>query len=184
MTPSIALKYFKISEGNPDVLCKLCNKLITCRIRYSTCDTSHMLRHLKRHHPMEMIGSTTPAPVNVESELKTFFNSQGEGCSTESYTRDSSPGRVEQSDVSTFRELDVTPTALLDVIQKIAGHVKDVMTRLTNVEAMLAKCDVSDLSDDDSDCDDEIQKQNEEPYEEPKRNIITVKGFSFEDYPH
>ena len=182
MAPSFTYRFFNISQDSSHFSCKLCNQEIQGRKSDSSLHTSPLFRHLRRKHP-EVISHKSA--VNVESELKTFLNPQGAGCSTESYTRDSSPGRVEQSDVSTFRDPDVnSATNYNDIIQKIFDHVEDVMKRLTNVEAMLAKCDVSDLSDNDSDCDDEIQKQNEEPYEHPKRNIITVKGFSFEDYPH
>ena len=51
MPPSIAYNYFHTSDDDSVKICKLCSKSIKCRMRGSSLDSSHLLRHIQGKHP-------------------------------------------------------------------------------------------------------------------------------------
>ena len=125
MAPSIALKYFNRSEGNREALCKLCNKLITCRMRYSTgrCDTSNMLSHLKSCHPLEINVSSIPAPVNIKSELQGFFNKPSSGVVINTQHTNISPIANDSEQPGTSNSLNqVMPNLADEISLKVQDH--------------------------------------------------------------
>ena len=65
MAPSVAYKYFIVSDGTPIAVCKLCNSSIMRRIRDSSFDSSNLIRHIRGKHP----GVLDLPPPNLDTPL-------------------------------------------------------------------------------------------------------------------
>ena len=62
-------KYFIVSDGDPNVICKLCNKSIKCRMRGTSRDSTHLIQHLRWKHT-DLLNSP---PVKPTTPLNEYF---------------------------------------------------------------------------------------------------------------
>ena len=205
MAPSFAYNFFNISQNGSYISCKLCREEIQCRKMGSRLHTSPMVRHLRRKHSEAISkspnshhsGFATPITstlVDKERGLNVSFNSQavqGNGDSLESCSRESLPVRVEKPTISLFSDSEVSPATISDsssdanvellrYVQHLMIDVSSNMDRLTHLEAVQSKY----LEDDGVDVCEEDNNKQKSIKDDYKKKIITVNGFSFEDYPH
>ena len=188
---SFAYCHFDTSQGGRDAICKHCGT----SVKFNR-DTTCLVKHLHRKHP-ELINHKSSSPVNVENEMKAFFNDQSAVATTSPLvTQDSEPETFydAHSSVDGMKSAleSSDPTAkYYYIVEQVLHHMKDIKIRLTRLESVQSKCDVSDTSDSDEETDvHEIQGRNkkikmeeDEPCASHKKKIVTVNGFSFEDYP-
>ena len=111
MAPSFAYTYFHTSDGNPDAICKLCRKSITCRIRGSSRDTSHLVRHLQRHHNSEISKFTNSSFRDIDPLMPTSFADKERELNE--FFANHSPGTVSPCGKESSL-LKVDPSALID----------------------------------------------------------------------
>ena len=87
---SFSYEHFDTSQGGEYAICKHCGASVKFKrdnTPYSTCT----VKHLQRKHP-ELINHKSSSPVNVENEMKAFFNDQSAVATTSPLvTQDSEP---------------------------------------------------------------------------------------------
>ena len=171
MAPSFAYQYFHTSNGDPYATCKLCSTVVKCQLIGSYRASTSMVKHLRHKHPHE-INKAQPSFVDRERELKDFFDLHGGDnetlCSSE-LSQNETPkfgeSNVNNSDVSDMQD------DILVYIELLMRDIKDLKARLSHLETNPSKLPDTEI----------LEQKDDITY---KPNIITVKGFTFEDYPH
>ena len=208
MAPSSAYNFFNILNDRSYATCKLCRQEIHCRKPDSTLQTSSMIRHLHRKHSEELCNFPRSSVLSVEPQtcfadrerdLNAFFNKQSHGREHASSSVEPPPDSVftesgyprsEDGMSSCSRETSLGRVApvfgkpgvnhsdfsdmeddILVYIELLMRDIKDLKTRLSHLETSPSKLPDTEI----------LEQEDDITY---KPNIITVKGFTFEDYPH